>query len=319
MGKKGSAEHGSQNRSRGNTRGRGKGRRDTHRGHTRDMHSHPRDNEDSEQESGSSIPMPVAMWDFKHCDPKRCSGVKLARHNMLKTLKVTQRFRGVVASPMGEKAVSPADRYLVEQFGVAVVDCSWAKIDEVPFSRIKSPGDRLLPYLVATNPVNYGKPWKLNCAEALAACFYITGFPEYGEELLAKFKWGHAFKKVNGHLLAKYAKCEDSAQVVQVQNEYLEQIANEHKDARAGNDDSDDDLLVANTNHDNGYGQFSEDDSDEDDSDEDDSDEDDSEGENEENNETEEDDDEDDESEEGEPEDDEQVKETARRLGNTVI
>jgi pre-rRNA-processing protein TSR3 len=49
-------------------------------------------------------------------------------------------------SPMGEKAVSPADRYLVEQFGVAVVDCSWAKIDEVPFSRIKSPGDRLCKY-----------------------------------------------------------------------------------------------------------------------------------------------------------------------------
>ncbi|KAJ2957931.1 hypothetical protein NQZ79_g6383 [Umbelopsis isabellina] len=313
MGKKGSADHSSQNRSRGNTRGRGKGRRDTHRGHTRDMHSDPRDNEDNEQGTGSSIPMPVAMWDFKHCDPKRCSGVKLARHNMLKTLKVTQRFRGVVASPMGEKAVSPADRYLVEQFGVAVVDCSWAKIDEVPFSRIKSPGDRLLPYLVATNPVNYGKPWKLNCAEALAACFYITGFPEYGEELLAKFKWGHAFKKVNGHLLARYAKCEDSAQVVQVQNEYLEQIAQEHKDARAETEGSDDDLLVANTNHDNGFGGFSEEDTEEDDSEED------SEEESENEEDEEEDDIEDDESEEDEPVDDEQVKETARRLGNTVI
>ncbi|KAG2177099.1 hypothetical protein INT43_007755 [Umbelopsis isabellina] len=336
MGKKGSAEHGSQNRSRGNTRGRGKGRRDTHRGHTRDMHSDPRDNEENEQGTGSSIPMPVAMWDFKHCDPKRCSGVKLARHNMLKTLKVTQRFRGVVASPMGEKAVSPADRYLVEQFGVAVVDCSWAKIDEVPFSRIKSPGDRLLPYLVATNPVNYGKPWKLNCAEALAACFYITGFPEYGEELLAKFKWGHAFKKVNGHLLARYAKCEDSAHVVQVQNEYLEQIAQEHKDARAEPEGtyfvfnqtmhgeysstaiphlgSDDDLLVANTNHDNGFGEFSEEDSEEEDSEEEDS----EEG-REDEEDAAEDDIEDDESEEGEPVDDEQVKETARRLGNTVI
>jgi len=55
----------------------------------------------------------------------------------------------------------------------------------------------IVPYLIATNPVNYGKPWKLNCVEALAACFYITGFDEYGDELLGKFKWGHAFKKVN--------------------------------------------------------------------------------------------------------------------------
>ena len=83
-------------------------------------------------------------------------------------------------------------------YGPGGVDCSWARLDEVPFTKIKGPTDRLLPYLVATNPVNYGKPWKLNCAAALAAIFYITGFPEHGEELLSKFKWGHAFKKVNG-------------------------------------------------------------------------------------------------------------------------
>ncbi|KAG0174429.1 ribosome biogenesis protein tsr3 [Apophysomyces sp. BC1015] len=202
--------------------------------------------------------MPVAMWDFKHCDPKRCSGVKLARCRMLKTLKLSQRFRGIVASPVGEKAVSPADRSIVEMYGAAVVDCSWAKIDEVPFSKIRGPSDRLLPYLVATNPVNYGKPWKLNCAEALAAIFYITGFPEHGEALLAKFKWGHAFRKVNGGLLAKYAKCKDSTEVVAVQNEYLKQLeeddrrkAEEASKADPGeflSDSDNDDLLFHNTN-----------------------------------------------------------------------
>ncbi|RCH81078.1 ribosome bioproteinsis protein tsr3, partial [Rhizopus stolonifer] len=48
-----------------------------------------------EESNRSNIPMPVAMWDFKHCDPKRCSGVKLARCDMLKTLKLGQRFRGI--------------------------------------------------------------------------------------------------------------------------------------------------------------------------------------------------------------------------------
>ncbi|KAG0197993.1 ribosome biogenesis protein tsr3 [Mortierella sp. GBA30] len=196
----------------------------------------------------SNIPMPLGMWDFEHCDPKRCSGKKLVRMGMVETLKINQRFRGVCMTPNGEQAVSPSDREVVREHGLAVVDCSWAKLGDVPFKKLRAGHDRLLPYLIATNPVNYGKPWKLNCVEALAACFYITGFDEYGDELLGKFKWGHAFKKVNAELLAIYSQCTDSASVIEAQTKYLAMIEKEHNERHDG-EHSDDDLMVRNTNH----------------------------------------------------------------------
>ena len=40
-------------------------------------------------------------------------------------------------SPLGEVAISPADHDIVAQYGVTVVDCSWARIEEIPFNKMK--------------------------------------------------------------------------------------------------------------------------------------------------------------------------------------
>lgn len=47
----------------------------------------------SDEEDGNGKPpnFTVAMWDLNHCDPKKCSGRKLARHNLIKNLKLGQR------------------------------------------------------------------------------------------------------------------------------------------------------------------------------------------------------------------------------------
>lgn len=101
----------------------------------------------------------------------------------------TQVFPGVILSPMGRNCVSRADRQLIASRGLAVVDCSWARLDDVPFARIKGNAPRLLPWLLAANPVNYGRPAKLSCAEALAAALYICGFPAEARAVMGRFKW----------------------------------------------------------------------------------------------------------------------------------
>lgn len=173
--------------------------------------------------SPSELGIPLAMWDFNHCDPKRCSGKKLSRLGYVREMKVGQRFRGIVLTPNATQVLSPADAPILQEHGLAVVECSWARLDEIPFKRIKSPNERLLPELVATNPVNYGKVSKLNCVEALAAALYVCSMPDLGESILSKFGWGHAFPTVNQEIIARYQKCKSEAEIKAVAEEMAQE------------------------------------------------------------------------------------------------
>jgi pre-rRNA-processing protein TSR3 len=56
------------------------------------------DDDEEEEAEQVTIGVPVGMWDFDHCDPKRCSGKKLERHRLMTSLRVGSRFRGIVLS-----------------------------------------------------------------------------------------------------------------------------------------------------------------------------------------------------------------------------
>lgn len=112
------------------------------------------------------------------------------------------------------------------------MDCSWNKVDEVPFHKTKGLAPRLLPWLVAGNPVNYGRPCKLSCAEALAAVLIICGLKDEGAALMSKFKWGHSFLSLNDELFETYAKCETGLDVIEAQNQWLKEVQEEVKSGK---------------------------------------------------------------------------------------
>jgi pre-rRNA-processing protein TSR3 len=177
--------------------------------------------EDGGQEVTQGLPIQLAMWDFGQCDIKRCTGRKLSRFGLLKELRINQRFGGVVLSPMGNKCISKEDQQLLHKRGLAVVDCSWARLTDVPFVTLRCAAPRLLPWLVAANPVNYGRPCELSCVEALAAALLICGEEETANVLLSKFKWGHSFLSLNRELLKAYSECKTGEEIISVQNNWL--------------------------------------------------------------------------------------------------
>ncbi|CEP63381.1 ribosome biogenesis protein TSR3 LALA0_S08e01112g [Lachancea lanzarotensis] len=199
---------------------------------------------------GKNFPVKLAMWDFDQCDPKRCSGKKLERLGLIKSLRVGQKFQGIVVSPNGKGVVCPNDLQTVEENGAAVVECSWARLDEIPFNKIGGKHERLLPYLVAANQVNYGRPWRLNCVEALAACFAIVGRLDLATELLSHFSWGLGFLELNKELLETYQKCTDSESVKAAENAWLEKIEREAQERKKRSED-DDIWMTGNVNRGN--------------------------------------------------------------------
>ncbi|KAL6720949.1 ribosome biogenesis protein tsr3 [Lecanora helva] len=211
-------------------------------------------------------PFKAACWDLEHCDPKRCSGKRLMHFNMMRELSVGQKFSGVVISPNAKKLISAADRELLEQYGAAVVECSWVRIKEVPWSKIGGKCERLLPYLVAANSVNYGRPWRLNCAEALAACFYICGHEDWAQEVLKHFSYGRSFLEINSQLLKRYAACSNEEETKQAEERWLAKIEREYEDSRRDGDTGDNDDMWKSGNL-NRRPVIDSDDEDEDDSD----------------------------------------------------
>ena len=121
--------------------------------------------------------------------------------------------------------VSPSDINYITEHGVAAVDCSWNRLDEVPFRKMHFGAPRLLPWMVATNPVNYGKPYKLTCAEAMAAALEICGLRREATRLLNRFSgWGRAFFRVNRIVLRAYRKCSSAESVVACEAKLLEDM-----------------------------------------------------------------------------------------------
>jgi len=151
-------------------------------------------------------------------DPKKCTARRLAKFGEVELHRSTRATpSGIVLNPFVDRALSPADGE--SHTRLVALDCSWETAEREAFDL--DGVHRALPFLVASNPINYGTPFQLNTVEAFAGALCILGEREQAEEILAHFSWGETFLDLNEEPLRRYAACTDSTEVVRIQEEYL--------------------------------------------------------------------------------------------------
>jgi pre-rRNA-processing protein TSR3 len=158
------------------------------------------------------------------CDPKKCTARKLKRFGLLTFVPRPHALPAgtLLLTPDAERSISPADRARAEHHGLSVLDLSWNVAQKVgAFPSVPRAAPRALPYLVAANPVNYGKPFILSSAEALAAALVILGREGEARTLLSKFAWGERFLELNAEPLDAYRAAKDSASIVEAQSLFI--------------------------------------------------------------------------------------------------
>ncbi len=164
----------------------------------------------------------IYVYDEGQCDPKKCTSKKMVRLGIAREVHDLRRspFGCLVLDPSSEKAVSFEDRAIAEAHGILVMDLSWKNIESFPKAG-RGAAPRALPYLLAANPVNWGKPMKLSSVEAVAAALFIMGFKDQARSLLSRFSFGGQFLILNQEPLERYSEARTSAEVVAIQSDYI--------------------------------------------------------------------------------------------------
>lgn len=156
-------------------------------------------------------------------DPRKCSSKKLNKFGFVKLEKNMRKIskHAIILNPFAKKSLSKEDLSLAKENGILAVDCSWKNVENVFQKLGKMHFSRALPFVVAANPVNYGKPFKLTTLEAFATALYILDEIEHARKILNIYKWGPHFLELNKQPLEEYRNAENSTEIIEAMKQYI--------------------------------------------------------------------------------------------------
>ena len=149
---------------------------------------------------------------MKQDDPSKCTAARMVRFGLVRAVRRAPRNH-LTLNPYADRMLVPADG----RRGICAVDCSW-RLAAGQFGYAKN--GRMLPPLLAGNPVNYSRIGMLSTAEALSAALFITGRRDAAASILDKFRWGHTFLDLNSGILEEYAEASTPQDMLQISESY---------------------------------------------------------------------------------------------------
>ena len=164
----------------------------------------------------------LIIYHVNEDDPKKCSAKKLHKFNFAYLTDNIKKIpkNAILLNPFAKKSLSKEDIPIAKKNGIVAVDCSW-KNAEYNFNYLnKRNFSRSIPYVIAVNPINYGKILKLTTLEAFAAALYILDNIEMAKEILNLYKWGPQFIEFNKKPLEDYRHAKNSKEVIEYMNQY---------------------------------------------------------------------------------------------------
>lgn len=166
----------------------------------------------------------VHVYHTAQDDPRKNTALRLqkaGKAHLFDDIRKAPRH-SVLLNPFAKKALSREDLDDMRRHGLLALDCSWKQAEEAFPILLGATRSRALPFLVAANPINYGKPFLLSTAEAIGAALAIVGEMRQARDVLSAVPFGDLFLTLNKNPLEDYAKCETSAEVVAAQMLYLD-------------------------------------------------------------------------------------------------
>ena len=170
--------------------------------------------------------VPLHVIHLDQDDPRKCTARKMHANGLVELHESIARApkRGYLLDPKSTTILGPEDRGLIS-IGAAIVvlDCSWKRIDESLeeiAGRTRLEG-RILPALLAANPVSWGRVGRLSSVEAIAASLAILGHQDQASRVLEPFQFGQQFLDLNREPLEAYSAAESRAAIAVMQSEFF--------------------------------------------------------------------------------------------------